>query len=347
MTATLSRPETKLRGLTPDEVDFYHQHGFLRLQGVFTSEEIEELSNDLDYVIENFATRGKGWSGPWRQQIMTAEEEAQSVLVALHEVEMYAASWMRAILKPRLVESLADILGEDVEFHHATLHAKGPDYGAPFPMHQDHPFYPHEDGRYIDAILHVDGADEEGGCLKFLDGSHRLGPLVHNMEGAPHLDQQVYRLEDAVSCPAEPGDVVFFSIHTIHGSSLNRRPRWRRVMRLGYRDPRNLQLSGQGLGRPGLMVHGRRPKLSDENLSVYGDPKLNTAIQRRLSAQEQAAQALAAAVAPVAPTNGQSSEEGERATGANTGGNGQAAGVERMNPYGNWGKPAQPINDDD
>ena len=212
MVATLAKP---LR-LSQQEIDFYQENGFLRLEGVYSQDEVDELSRELDYVIENFATRGKGWSGPWRQQIMNPEEEAQSVLVALHEIQCYAASWMRAIVKPRLVESLVDILGPNVEFHHSTLHAKGPDFGAPFPMHQDYPFYPHEDGRYIDAILHVDGADEDSGCLKFLAGSHKLGALEHIMEGSPHLDQTVYRIQDAVSYPAEPRDVVFFSIHTNH-----------------------------------------------------------------------------------------------------------------------------------
>jgi phytanoyl-CoA hydroxylase len=299
---TLAQPHTRRTAplaLGQADVDFYDQHGYLRLKGVFSKDEIAELSDELDYVIENFATRGKGWSGPWRQQLMSAQEEAQSVLVALHEIECFAASWMRAILKQRLVQSLADILGPAVEFHHATLHAKGPDFGAPFPMHQDYPFYPHEDGRYIDAILHVDDADEDSGCLKFLDGSHTLGPLVHNMEGSPHLDQTKYRIEDAISCPAEAGDVVFFSIHTIHGSSLNRRPRWRRVMRLGYRDPHNAQVRGQGLGRPGLMVRGVRPKMGEEKVGVYGDPKQNADVK------------------------------------------------DPMNVYGNWGKKAQPINDDD
>ena len=296
---TLAKPPTAQLALSREEVAFYEEHGFLRLKGVFSKDEVQELSEELDYVIERFATRGKGWSGPWRQQLMSAQEEAQSVLVALHEIECFASSWMRAILKERLVKSLADILGPSVEFHHATLHAKGPDFGAPFPMHQDYPFYPHEDGRYIDAILHVDDADEDSGCLKFLDGSHKLGPLVHNMEGSPHLDQLKYRIEDAVSCPAQAGDVVFFSIHTIHGSSLNRRPRWRRVMRLGFRDPHNVQVSGQGLGRPGLMVWGVRPKLGEEKPSVYGDPKENQDVK------------------------------------------------DPMNVYGNWGKKAQPINDDD
>ena len=296
---TIARPQRSTLALSKEEVDFYAEHGYLRLKGVFGKDEVAALSEELDYVIEKFATRGKGWSGPWRQQLMSAQEDQQSVLVALHEIECFAASWMRAILKERLVKSLADILGPAVEFHHATLHAKGPDFGAPFPMHQDHPFYPHEDGQYIDAILHVDDADEDSGCLKFLDGSHKLGALQHNMEGSPHLDQKMYRIEDAVSCPAEAGDVVFFSIHTIHGSSLNRRPRWRRVMRLGYRDPHNAQVSGQGLGRPGLMVWGVRPRLGEAKVEVYGDPKQNEDVK------------------------------------------------DPMNVYGNWGKKAQPINDDD
>lgn len=308
--ATMTTLHKPLR-LSQNEIDGYHEHGFLRLQGVFSKDEIDELSVELDYVIENFATRGKGWSGPWRQQLMNVDEEQQSVLVALHEIQSYAASWARAILKQRLVESLADILGPDIEFHHATLHAKGPDFGAPFPMHQDHPFYPHADGRYIDAILHVDGADEDGGCLKFLDGSHKLGALEHIREGSPHLDQTVYRIEDAVSCPAEPGDVVFFGIHTIHGSSLNRRPRWRRVMRLGYRNPHNVQTSGQGFGRPGIMVHGVRPKIEGQKVDVYGDAKLNTALQP-------------------APARGLG-----------------LPGVEKINVYGNWGPQAQPLQDDD
>jgi phytanoyl-CoA hydroxylase len=321
---TMSRPAAPQQ-LSAEDVRFYTEHGYLRLKGVFTPDEVAELSEDLDAVIENFATRGKGWSGPWRQQLMDATEEQQSVLVALHEIEMYAASWMRAIVKPRLTQSLADILGPAVEFHHATLHAKGPDFGAPFPMHQDYPFYPHQDGRYIDAILHVDGADDDSGCLKFLDRSHTLGALQHNMTGSPHLDQTVYRLDEAVSVPADPGDVVFFSIHTIHGSALNRKPRWRRVMRLGYRDPHNRQLSGQGYGRPGLMVYGRRPKLDDTPLSVYGDAKQNDALTAQREADAQLARDLA---------RPQDTEF-------------KLAGVERLNPYGNWGAQAQPLQDDD
>ena len=177
------------RQLSVDDVDFYNEHGYLRLKQVFDPLELAALSEELDHIIQYFATHGKGWSGPWRKQLMQSDVETKSLLVTIHELQSYSAAWARALVQERLVQSVADIIGPELEFHHSTLHAKGPDTGTPFPMHQDYPFYPHQDGRYIDAILHVDTADETSGCLKFLEGSHKLGPLEHSREGSPHLDQ--------------------------------------------------------------------------------------------------------------------------------------------------------------
>jgi ectoine hydroxylase-related dioxygenase (phytanoyl-CoA dioxygenase family) len=61
-----------------------------------------------------------------------------------------------------------------------------------------------------------------------------------------------------VPVPAKRGDVVVFSIHTVHGSRINQSNRMRRMVRVGYRDPENEQTGGQSKGRPGLMVWGQR-----------------------------------------------------------------------------------------
>ena len=153
--------------LSVDDVDFFNEQGYLRLKQVFDPQELAALSEELDHIIQYFATHGKGWSGPWRKQLMQSDVETKSLLVTIHELQSYSAAWARALVQERLVQSIADIIGPELEFHHSTLHAKGPDTGTPFPMHQDYPFYPHQDGRYIDAILHVDTADETSGCLKF------------------------------------------------------------------------------------------------------------------------------------------------------------------------------------
>ena len=60
--------------------------------------------------------------------------------------------------------------------------------------------------------------------------------------------------------PARRGDVVLFSIYTVHGSYINRTDRVRRMVRMGYRNPDNAQVAGQSLGRPGWMVKGRRAR---------------------------------------------------------------------------------------
>ena len=256
--------------LTQEQKDFFDANGFLRLEQVFSPAEVDALSRELDEVIHTFCVPSRGWEGPWRKHYLKGDEELKAQLVAIHELPYYSAAWARAVLKERLVEAVSDLIGPEVELHHVTLHAKAPEYGTPFPMHQDYPFYAHESGAYLDALVHVDAASEENGCMQFLAGSHKLGPLEHVLEGSPHLPPEQYRLEDAVSCPADAGDVLLFSIHTIHGSDLNRTPHWRRLVRFGYRNPRNRQLAGQALGRPGLMVYGVRPKVEGVEIKPYG-----------------------------------------------------------------------------
>jgi ectoine hydroxylase-related dioxygenase (phytanoyl-CoA dioxygenase family) len=252
--------------LTEDQVEFFHENGYVRIENVFDRNEIGEMSDELDRLIQDWATTNLGWTGPWRQVYMSPDIEKKSMLTHLHDLHFYSQAWCRAVSKPTLAHAMAQLLGTpNVELHHTTLHCKPPETGMPFPMHQDSPFYRHEGPGYVDAIVHVDDATSENGCLRFLAGSHKQGHLEHVLQmpdGAPcspHLPTDRYRLEDTVECPAKAGDVVAFSIYTIHGSEINRTDRWRRLVRVGYRDPTNRQIAGQSLGRAGLIVSGLRP----------------------------------------------------------------------------------------
>jgi ectoine hydroxylase-related dioxygenase (phytanoyl-CoA dioxygenase family) len=139
-------------------------------------------------------------------------------------------------------------------------------------MHQDHPFYKHTDNRYVDTLVHLDETNSRNGEIRFLDGSIGLGPLEHITQDndgspcSPHLPTNEYRLEDTVAVPARPGDIVVFNIHTIHGSYMNTTNRHRRLVRVGYRDPENLQLEGQSAGRPGWMIAGGRTRGEGDEL---------------------------------------------------------------------------------
>ena len=276
--------EQECNVLTRDEVSFFHEHGYLRVPEVFAEDEIGEMADELDWQIETWASKSQGWSGSWRRGYMDEETEQQSKLIALHDLHRYSKAWCDAVTNPRLTGAISDLIGQNVELHHTTLHAKPPETGHPFPMHQDWAFYKHADDRYVDCLVHLDDTFHENGEIRFLDGSHKKGYIPHVMANAveghepaladgastPHLSTDEYRPADTVAVPANRGDVVLFNLCTVHGSYINQTDRDRRLVRVGYRNPENAQTSGHALGRPGVMVNGKRPRRGPEGSKRRG-----------------------------------------------------------------------------
>jgi len=254
-----SRPEHEVGN---EEIAFFEEHGWLKLEGVFDDEEVAVLSEELDRLIDEWAEQSMGWQGDWREEYLDPDEREGTSLIAMHDLQFYAEPYRQMVEDPRLVTPVSRIVDRNVELHHTTLHAKPPDTGSPFPMHQDWAFYKHHGGpyEYVDALVHIDDVPPEKGPLQFVEGSHELGAIDH-IEGegqTPHLPTDEYHLEDAVEVPAEAGDVNLVSYHTIHGSDRNRSEGMRRLVRVGYRDPANEQFEGQALGRDGIMVSGKK-----------------------------------------------------------------------------------------
>lgn len=249
---------------------FYQDHGYLHVSGVYTPEEMDAMEQHLEILLQDWAQTDMGWTGPWRNAYMDSETEKKSKLTHLHDLHFYSDVWSRALHHPRLVGVLVDLLGPNVELHHTTLHLKPPETGHPFPLHQDNAFYEHTDGRYIDVLVHLDDTCHENGEIRFLDGSHKSGYLPHltrtpEGECTPHLPTSEYPLDATVPVPAKRGDIVLFNIFTVHGSHINQTSKMRRLVRCGYRNPENVQISGQSVGRPGIMVHGLRPRRAGQS----------------------------------------------------------------------------------
>ncbi|BAM02854.1 phytanoyl-CoA dioxygenase family protein [Phycisphaera mikurensis] len=269
--------------LTDEQVAFYHEHGWLRIPGVYAAAEVAAMRTDLDWMIDDWAELSGGWTGPWRQKIMDASTEAKSKLIVMHDLQYYSQAWMRAVTRADVGERMSQLLtgpdepgGAPVELHHSTMHVKPPETGHPFPMHQDLAFYDHADARYVDALVHLDDTRHENGEIRFVSGSHKLGPLEHVTEHrndagetvpcTPHLPWERFSLDDTDPVPAKAGDLVVFNILTVHGSHVNRTNDMRRLVRVGYKHPLNRQTRGQSAQRPNLMVRGRRPRREGEFL---------------------------------------------------------------------------------
>jgi len=251
--------------LTEQQVHEFWDKGYLRIPRAFSPEEMDAIERDLDFLLDQWAETSMGWTGPWRRVYMDADTEKRSQLTHLHDLHFYSEAWRRAVTQDALTEAMADLIGPNVELHHTTLHIKPPETGHPFPLHQDNAFYEHVNDKYIDVLVHLDDTRHENGEIRLLEGSHKRGYLPHVTETpegpcSPHLPTDQYRIEDTVPVPAKRGDVVCFNVLTAHGSHINRTDKMRRLVRVGYRDPQNRQISGQSFGRPGIMVRGLRAR---------------------------------------------------------------------------------------
>ena len=61
--------------LNQEQSEFFWEHGYLHIPEVFTAEETDKLSSELDWLIEEWANEPLGWAGPWRNEYMDEETE--------------------------------------------------------------------------------------------------------------------------------------------------------------------------------------------------------------------------------------------------------------------------------
>jgi phytanoyl-CoA hydroxylase len=231
--------------------DQYEEEGFLLVRGVFDAAEVQEMREGIARILAivegTAAARNHAW--------------VAGELKGYHDLQYHDAVFTRMVAHPRLVGVLTDLIGPNVQLHHSKMLVKPPEQGAPFPMHQDHPYFPHEHHSLLAASVHLDDTDEENGCLHVIPGSHKLGPL--EAEGESHTVG--YPLESGTPCPADAGDVLFFNYLTIHGSGINRSTRTRRNVLFQYRDPADAPVLSDGVEEHvdwgmGLMVAGGNPE---------------------------------------------------------------------------------------
>jgi phytanoyl-CoA hydroxylase len=223
--------------LTPEQRARYDEQGFLLVKGMFTPEEAAALREECHALAARLSAH-RNLDATWGSARAGNAAAQQTQVLHCNDVQFYAAAFGRLIVDERLTAVAADIIGSpNVQLHHTKMFIKPPERGSPFPMHQDQPFFPHDRHSMIAAIIHFDAAPVAKGCVRVVPGSHKLGPIPHEPEGGWHLPFEQYPVESAVPCEAEPGDVLFFSYLTIHGSGINTSNEARTTLLVQMRDP--------------------------------------------------------------------------------------------------------------
>ncbi len=246
--------------LSEEQIVSYKEEGYLLVEGLLSREEAADLRRECHELAERLSEHAN-IDATWGSARKAAGDAGTTVILHCHDVQFQSAAFSRLIVDERLTGAAADIIGSpNVELHHTKMFIKPPEKGSPFPMHQDYPYFPHQRHTMIAAICFFDSATVEKGCVRVVPGSHKLGPLTHSSEGGWHLSFGQYPLEKAVPCPANAGDVLFFSYLTIHGSGLNISDEARTTLLVQMRDPTDSPSEMVHLSRgQGMMLRGVNP----------------------------------------------------------------------------------------
>lgn len=153
--------------LSNEQLQRFHQQGFILLPNLFSADEVAILKHALDDVCDT-------------DDPANIREKSGGVVrtaMGLHQRHPVFASLVR---HPRLVEPALQILQEPVYVQQVKVNVKAAFEGEAWQWHYDFATHHHDDGvpQPLALNLHVflDDVTEFNGPLHFIDGSHRYGP---------------------------------------------------------------------------------------------------------------------------------------------------------------------------
>jgi len=217
-------PTTLDAALDREQIADFHRDGYVIARGFYDTEQVGWLYQiakagfDMDQSYAAIDPDGKS-----------------SRLILRNDLpdDIYSAF----VRSERMVKSVETILDDEIYHFHHKLMLKEPKVGGAWPWHQDYGYWYDKNSclfpNMVSAMIAIDRASQDNGCLQVLKGSHQCGRLNHYPTGdqlgadPTRVDELKKRLE-VVAVELEPGDTLFFHCNLLHASqaNLSNDPRW-------------------------------------------------------------------------------------------------------------------------
>ena len=195
---------------TPQQVDHYRRDGYAHAEGVLAADDLRLLCGEVERMWQR---SGQG------EHTQNTRFAGARKMATIRDPQLHSAVFSRYLTDPRLTELMAQVVGPNVQLHHSKINVKTRADTTIFPLHQDHPYFPHEKHSVCTVLVHLTTTTNRNGCFRVVPGVHE--PLEHVNDDGHILDPAKYPLDAALELPADAGDVVLMNYLTPHGSNLN------------------------------------------------------------------------------------------------------------------------------
>lgn len=222
----------------------YLRDGYAIVRDAFSADEIVAIGRAIDQVHAEGVAHGRSFRhGNLFYNVAPGGNVRMVQWPSYHQAALNAVR-----LDERYARILGPLIGGDLKQIINQLHWKEPHSAGDFAWHQDSRFrkpdsaYRNLGESYVQTGLAIDPHTRDSGCLRFVVGSHKRGPVdldtTTEVLGTA-MDDAVLEsvgLGDAeiVEVLLEPGDLALWSPHLVHASGLNQSDHQRRLYINGY-----------------------------------------------------------------------------------------------------------------
>lgn len=254
--------KTQTFRLEGDELARLDRDGFVVREAVFDAAECAAIAEDCEALLRRLEAarhNQKHVVGSYMFEMLRDEDtvikwepDAPEVVQGIEPFAHLSEPLRQWGLDPRLVDPCQAIVGqEDICLFTEKLNVKRAHHGGPIILHQDFPYWEPQTpiaSRIATAMVFLDDATRENGCLEAAPGSHKAGKhRQRDVEGfgSLEMDTEAFDMNRLEALELKAGAVVFFGAFLVHRSLPNRSAGDRRALLYSYQpqgEPHTLEL---------------------------------------------------------------------------------------------------------
>tara|TARA_B100000965_G_scaffold382166_1_gene380310 strand:- start:993 stop:1820 length:828 start_codon:yes stop_codon:yes gene_type:complete len=194
--------------LSEEQINKYNEDGFIAPINILSENETGEIREEIERIEKDWPNELEG--------------------LGRNYIHFISPVFDKIPHNPKILDAVESIIGRDILVCGTTLFIKNPDKKGFVSFHQDAKYIGLEPFNWVTAWLAVTDANEENGCMRMWNGSHKEDLQFHNQK----FDENnlLTRGQTVENVPIEKTSPVILkagqlSLHhpkIIHGSGLNK-----------------------------------------------------------------------------------------------------------------------------
>lgn len=221
------------RSLTPEQIAFYRENGYLAVDAVMPAEEVATVRRIYDRLFNEDRAKTEG-----DLYDLTGEKtkgKSESVPQVLQPAK-YAPELLETQLVANIKAMMKQLHGPETRMVGDHAINKPPHGNSPTPWHQDEAYWdPAKEYSGLSVWVALQPATKVNGCMCFVPGSQKGEVVPHRPIGGnpltPGLEVVPSELQaaKAVACELPAGGATFHAERTLHFTAANRSDDFRRA----------------------------------------------------------------------------------------------------------------------